>query len=503
MIGPELEAQIQRLFHAERWRIGTIAAQLGVHHTTVRRVLAQQGVAAARTSSRPSIVDPFVPLIVETLAKYPRLTASRLCAMARTRGYAGSEDHFRTVVARHRPRPTAEAFARLRTLPGEQAQVDWGHFGTLPGTDRALMAFVLVASFSRRIALRFYPGAAMAMFLRGHVDAFATLGGVPRTLRYDNLKSAVLERVGDAVRFHPTLLALAAHYRFEPSPCRPFRGNEKGRVERAIRYIRDAFFAARAFRDLDDLNAQAAAWCEEEARTRRCPEDRTRTVADVFAEERALLLPLPDDAFPAVERVPVAIGKTPYARFDRNDYSVPPTHVRRDLEVVATLDEVRVVARDDAGRDVVLAVHKRQWGKGMQVEDPDHVAALLADKRAASTHRGTDRLTRAVPESQALLVAVAERGGNLGNTVARLLVLLDQEGPAALRDAIVEVMASRTPHAGAVRQVLERARRARGAAPAVAVELPEDPRVRDLVVRPHPLARYDQLRPRTEEDDDE
>ena len=93
---------IQRLFHAERWRIGTIAAQLGVHHTTVRRVLAQQGVAAARTSSRPSIVDPFVPLIVETLAKYPRLTASRLCAMARARGYAGSEDHFRTVDLRVR-----------------------------------------------------------------------------------------------------------------------------------------------------------------------------------------------------------------------------------------------------------------------------------------------------------------------------------------------------------------------------------------------------------------
>lgn len=497
MITPDQEAQILRYFHAERWRVGTIATQLGVHHCTVRRVLAQLGVTAARASTRPSIVDPYVPLIVETLQKFPKLTASRLCAMARQRGYTGSEDHFRCVVARHRPRPTAEAFARLRTLPGEQGQVDWGHFGKLPGTDRALMAFVMVLSFSRRIFLRFYPDAAMPMFLRGHVDAFAIFGGVPRTLRYDNLKSAVLERAGDAVRFHPTLLALSAHYHFAPSPCRPYRGNEKGRVERAIRYIRDNFFAARTFGDLDDLNAQAAAWSEQEARTRRCPEDRSRTVVEVFEEERPRLLALPDDAFPTTERVAVSIGKTPYARFDRNDYSVPPTYVQRELEVVATLEQVRVVEGDHA-----IATHRRVWGKGAQIEDPEHVAALLADKREASTHRGTDRLTRAVPETEALLVAVAERGGNLGSTVARLLVLLDQEGPEALRAAIVEVMASRTPHVGAVRQVLEGARRARGAPPPMAVELPEDPRVRELVVRPHPLAQYDQLGQRKESDDE-
>jgi transposase len=91
---------------------------------------------------------------------------------------------------------------------------------------------------------------------------------------YDNLKSAVLERQGDAIRFHPTLLAFAAHYRFEPRPVAIARGNEKGRVERAIRYVRDNFFAARTWRDLDDLNAQAEAWCLGQAADRPCPEDR-------------------------------------------------------------------------------------------------------------------------------------------------------------------------------------------------------------------------------------
>jgi hypothetical protein len=306
----------------------------------------------------------------------------------------------------------------------------------------------------------------------------------------------VLERVGDAIRVHPTRRALAGHYRFEPSPCRPFRGNETGRVERAIRYIRDSFFAARTWRDLADLNAQADGWCAGTAADRRCPEDTARTVREAFAEERGRLLAPPDDAFATEERVEVSLGKTPYARFDLNDDSVPPAYVQRTLVVRATLDVVRLL-----DGDAVVATHARTWDRAQQVEDPAHVAALLASKRAAGTHRGQDRLARAVPASAALLEAVAARGGNLGNTVSRLLTLLDAEGPAALASAIGEVLARDTPHAGAVRLVLEAARQARGLPPPVPVELPADPRVRDLVVRPHPLALYDQLRP-TENDDD-
>ena len=146
------------------------------------------------------------------------------------------------------------------------------------------MAFVMVLSHSRQIFLRFFLDARMENFLRGHVAAFATWGGVPRVLLYDNLKTAVLERHGDAVRFHPTLLAFAGHYRYEPRPVAVARGNEKGRVERAIRYVRDAFFAARRFVDLNDLNTQAETWCFGEAADRRWPGQQNRHVREVFAE---------------------------------------------------------------------------------------------------------------------------------------------------------------------------------------------------------------------------
>jgi hypothetical protein len=164
---------------------------------------------------------------------------------------------------------------------------------------------------------------------------------VPRVLLYDNLKSAVLERRGDAIRFHPGLLAFAGQYRFEPRPVAVARGNEKGRVERAIRYIRAAFFAARNFTDIDDLNAQAETWCNGQAADRRCPDDPVRTVREVFTEEVARLLSLPDNPAPLLERVTVKVGKTPYVRFDLNDYSVPASHVRRVLTVLADPHELR------------------------------------------------------------------------------------------------------------------------------------------------------------------
>ena len=238
---PDREAEILRYYHVERWRAGTIARQLGVHHNVVSRVLAQAGLPRLGAPSRPSQLDPFLPFIRQTLEKFPTLNASRLYAMARERGYRGGPDHFRHLIACHRPRPQAEAYLRLRSLPGEQAQVDWGHFGHLEigRARRPLMAFVMVLSYSRQIFLRFFPDARMENFLRGHVDAFTAWGGVPRVLLYDNLKSAVLERRGDAIHFHPTLIAFAGHYRYEPRPVAVARGNEKGRVERAIRYVRE------------------------------------------------------------------------------------------------------------------------------------------------------------------------------------------------------------------------------------------------------------------------
>jgi transposase len=491
MISKEREAEILRLYHAERWRVGTIASQLGVHHSTVRRVLVRAGFGAPVLVKRPSMIEPFLALVHELLTRYPRLRASRLYEMVRERGYPGRPDHFRHLVALLRPRPPAEAYLKLRTLPGEQAQVDWAHFGSarIGRAERSIMAFVMVLSFSRRLFVRFFLDQRMANFLRGHVAAFEEYGGLARVLLYDNLKSAVLERRGDAIRFHPELLALAAHYRFEPRPVAVGRGSEKGRVERAIQYLRHAFFAARPFRDVDDLNVQVEAWCRGAAMDRPWPDDHKLTVRQAFEQEQQALLDLPATPFLTEERVEVHVGKHPYIRFDGNDYSVPHTLVRRTLVVRANLERVRVFDCQD-----LVGEHGRSFDHGQRIENPQHIEALVREKREARQGRATDRLDRAAPTSRELLVRLAERGENLGAATTALVRLLDRYGAAELDAAIEEAVRKEVFHPHAVRHVLEQRRRERDQLPPLPVELPDDPRVRDLVVRPHALESYDTLR---------
>lgn len=487
MIPAELEERILRLHFVEKWKVGTIAAQCGVHHSTVRRVLHDRGVPAA-PSVRPSMVDPFLGFIEQTLATYPTLPASRLHAMVVERGYPGSESHFRRVVSRLRPRPSAEAFQRLRTLIGEEAQVDWGHFGqhAVGRATRTLSAFVMVLSWSRMPFVRFYYDQRMGSFLDGHVHALHFFGGVPRRLLYDNLKSVVLERRADAIRFHPTALDLAAHYRFEARPVAVARGNEKGRVERTIRYLRTSFWPARSWDDLADLNAQALTWCRDIAGARTCPEDETMTVGEAWANEQPRLLPLPDDDYPAHDTADVRVGKQPYVRFDTNDYSVPHDRVRRTLTVHATPEQVRVL---DQGE--IVATHPRCFDRGRQIEDPDHLEALTAQKREARLGRGLDRLHHAVPSSATLLEGAARRGHNLGSAVAGLLRLIDTWTAAAVESAVVEAIEADTLHVAAVRQILDRRAQEAGTPPPLPVALPDDPKVRDVQVTPHHLGDYD------------
>ena len=487
-IAPDLVAQILRLHTVEKWRAGTIARQLRVHRDVVRRVIAGNSAPVHLSPLRPSRIDPYRAFMLETLTKFPTLTAARLLGMLAERGYVGSASHLRHLVAGMRPRPAAEAYLRLRTLPGEQAQVDWGHFGHLQigRARRPLMAFVMVLSYSRRIFLRFFLDAHGATFIRGHAEAFAAFGGCARVVLYDNLKSAVLERRGDAIRLNPVLLEFAAHYRYEPRAVAVARGNEKGRVERAIRYVRDSFFAARTYTDLDDLNAQARQWCEGAASDRRWPQDPDLSVREAFHAEQANLLALPEREYALAERRAVTVGKTPYVRFDLNDYSVPHTHVRRALSVLADEHRVRIL---DGARELVS--HARSWDRGQQIEQPAHIEALVEHKRAARPHRACDRLAQAAPASALFLQRAAERGESLRTTTSALTGLLDRYGARALQAALAEALQRGVAHSNAVRLALERAREAAGEPPPLALVLPEHVARRDAPVRAHDLASYD------------
>jgi hypothetical protein len=357
---------------------------------------------------------------------------------------------------------------------------------------RTLSAFVMVLSYSRMLFVRFFLGQTQPLFLQGHQHAFDFFAGVPRVILYDNLKSAVLERVGDAIRFHPVLWDFASHYGYEPRPVAVARGNEKGRVERAIRYLRTSFFPARTWTDLADLNAQALAFCQNEAARRRCPDDPTLTVQAAWHREHPRLMSLPQVPFPTQERVEVRVGKTPYVRFDTNDYSVPHTAVRRTMTVLASEDTVRICEGD-----TVLAVHRRCMDRGQTIEDAAHIEALRKEKHQAREPATLRRLTLAAPAAHDFLRRLAERGGVLGPTVVRLERLLDLFGAAELQGALSAAAALPVPDVHAVHLLLDQRKRQLSLPPPIGATLPDDSPLRALTVTPHSLSSYDTL---TQED---
>ena len=493
MIDQTLYARIRRLYYAEHWRVGTIATELGIHHDTVERAI--EAHRFGRGGARPvraSMLDPYKEFIRQTLDKHPKLRATRLYDMVRPRGYAGSAVQLRRYVATIRPRARAEAFLRLQTLPGEQAQVDWGYFGkiTVGAARRSLSCFVLVLSWSRAMYARFALDQTLESFLRGHVEAFSALGGVPRQILYDNLKSVVLEREGEHIVFHPRILEAAGHYHFAPQPCAPYRGNEKGKVERTIQYLRHAFFAARTFDSVADLNAQLAAWVERVAHSRPVPGDPARrTVAEALALERERLLPGPEHPF-SVDRIyPVSSGKQPYVRFDLNDYSIPHDLIRTPLSLIASETQVRFA--NAVG--TVVAQHARSYDRGQVIEDAAHIQALAKEKRAARDLRGRDRLRHLSPSADALLDELAHRGERISGHVTWLLRLGHRYGAAELDAAITEALTRGAIAAASVAHILDARARKQRVPPPIDIVLPDDPRVRDLRVTAHALDDYDAL----------
>lgn len=206
-----------------------------------------------------------------------------------------------------------------------------------------------------------------------------------------------------------------------------------------------------------------------------------------------MLVTLPSDSFPAEDVVEVTAGKTPYIRFDCNRYSIPHQRVRRDLTVRADSRRVRIFDRDE-----LIAEHPRCWAKDEVIEKPEHVAALVREKRQARRQRGQDRLLRAVPQCEKLLSEMARRQRHLHNAVDRLNRLLDEFGRTELVAAVDEALVNGSPSVDTVRFVLDRRRRARHQPPSTPVLLPDRPEIRDLQVVPHDLALYD-----PENDDDQ
>ena len=353
--------------HREGVPISDIARRTGLDRKTVRKYIARglEPPVYSPRPPRPLLIDSFAPYLRERVAAFPGLTGRRLWREIRDLGFTGDYTTVTGFLRDVRPAATPAFERRFETAPGRQAQADFAHFRTefagAPGQMRIVWLFSLVLGHSRLIWARFVAHQDLQTVLRCHAAAFEALGGVPGEILYDRMRTAVSGEDADGgVVFNKTLLELARHYGFLPKACRPYRAKTKGKVERPFRYIREDFFLARSFRDLEDLNGQFRQWLDDVANVRTHATTR-RVVAEHFAEERPSLKPLPAGPFQAVLRLDRRITREGMVAVDGNQYSVPEPTRKRSVEVQVLAGEVRIYEGD-----ALIAAHPVLEGSGQR-----------------------------------------------------------------------------------------------------------------------------------------
>jgi transposase len=486
MISPEVRAQIRRLVLADRMKIETVARRFGVHHCTVRRALAEQ---AAEVQPKSTVVDAFKPYIVDRLTEHPALTATRLFAELKERGYAHGVAQVRRFISLVRAPRLRKAYLRVEVEPGEQAQVDWGSFGQfrIGNSQRPLSAFAMVLSWSRAIFIDFSLDQRMDTFCLLHRRALEFFGGVPRRVLYDNLKTVVLHHAGATVQFNPRFMAFAGHYLFEPVAA-PVRYPEaKGRVESAIKYIRHSFFYGRTFATLADLRQQAARWCEETANARLHATTREKP-CDRLLVERTRLHALPSRPYDTDLVETAVVSKECRVALDSNTYSVSPEYVGKTVEIRASDTMVRVVLDGNE-----IAAHDRCWERRRYLEKPEHLAKLLERRPGAHMSRSRDRIAGLCPEAPLYLREVARTRRSLKSEIDKLTKLLVRYGPTELGGGIAAALSRRTFGAHFVQTLMDQALFSRGQPEPAEPVLTGNTLADNVVVEPHPMETYDEL----------
>ena len=482
-------AEVLRLAYVDGLGVRTIARRLSMSRKTVRRLLGRDRPKARprpNPEPRSSVLDAFTPVIRDLLHETPEMKAPAVLERLRPLGYTGGISILRDRVRKLRPGGQREAFLTLDFAPGKAVQVDWADFGfAIPGCPRRVSAFVMALCYSRYLYLEFTLSQSMGSFLRCLQRGIAFYGGTTVVDIFDNMKTVVQDPKNQI--FNPRFLQFAAARGFAAVACNPGKGNEKGRVERPIGFIRERFWPGRRFGDLLDLNVQATAWRDDFANN-RVHEVTGKVPSLVFEhEEKAYLKPISSAPFDTDEVLSTGVTKSYRVTFDRNRYSVPSRLVGQSVIVRGTDDTVSIFLGPKQ-----VARHARSWSVGENVKDDTHDDGVLAQKPRAAVGRLPPGLDGLGDVGVRYFKVFAAGSRSIQREVERLVLLVELFGETATRAAMSEVMA--TGHVGAeyVEFVM---RHKKGLKPAPAPLRLGDPELDALAFREPDLAAYDELVP--------
>ncbi|MGA2890737.1 MAG: IS21 family transposase [Terracidiphilus sp.] len=372
-----------RTLHREGHSIKEIARQTGRSRNTVRRILRETGPTGFSKPERDSCLDNFKPYLKERFESCG-LSAVRLLPEIQAMGYVGSIATLRRYV--HALRPEQERIKKLtvrfETAPGKHAQADWAYCGRFPdaaGRIVPVYAFVIVLSFSRLLYVEFTSLMYLPVLIRCHMNAFEFFGGWPLEILYDNMKQVRLSQQ----ELNPLFADFANHYGFAIKTHRIRRPRTKpggptdrsssvgwkGKVERMVQYVKNAFLNGRVFSDFADLSAQAQHWLAHTANTRIHATTGQRPVDLRLREGLTALNSIV--AYKLVELVSRKAGYDGFVRFARSRYSLPPEYAGQNVLIGQRENEIVIRAKD-----MIIAEHAPAQKAGASVADPAHIEAL-------------------------------------------------------------------------------------------------------------------------------
>jgi transposase len=412
-----------------------IARELRVGRDTVKKYLEDPEKTFCSKASRSSKLDPFKDNIAKYLDDDPQVKATVILQHLQQQGFDGEITILRNYLRKVRGKTKyREPFIRFESKPGEQMQIDWGHFGTLSYGEhkKKLYALAVIESYSRKLYVEFTHSQKQEALHQGLVNAFSYFMGSPQNILVDNMVTAVIERDRSLVRFNEVFLDFLRPFRIDPVACNVRAPNEKGKIENAIKYLRQNFWPLRSFTDLNSVQTQVMEWLDTVANVRthqttgQRPDDRFKDIS---------LRPLPELLPDYRETSQVTVYKDFAVRFDCNTYTVPPWAIGKKLTLKADNETVIIYHKQKA-----IASHHRSWEKRRRIELPVHVEQVRKMKKRLWQDRQVAAFLSLGQDAQDYLDALVKAGQPVKKNVAKLLCLRDEYGAPSLILAIQKAL---------------------------------------------------------------
>lgn len=427
--------RLRQLHDEQGLKVSQIAAELHLDPKTVEKWVGQPTYQRRQGSPRPSKLDAFKGQIVALLQRYP-YTAQQVLQQLRTQGYAGGYSILKKFVREVRP-VRKPAYLMLEFAPGECAQVDWGSFGSVSvgSTRRRLSFFVMVLCYSRLLYLEFTLSEGMEQFLACHRRAFEFFGGVTEKVMIDNLKVGVLRHpLGEPALFHPRYLDLAAHYGFRPVACQVRKGNEKGRVESGVGYVKKNFLDGLEIPSFAAVNPAATLWRDTIANVRVHGETQ-RQPCDLFTQEKPRLKPLPAMPYDCAIIRPIGANGCSHVILDTNRYSVPHRYASQKLTLKLYPAQVLLFHQEE-----LIATHPRSYDRRQKLTHPDHIKELVTQRQAARHQILLLRFLALGAHAEPYVRQLEAKSLNPRHHIQKIVALCEIHGPEkvarALQDAL-------------------------------------------------------------------